>query len=73
MYKPYRAPTACPKWNKGMDEDEIILYRLRKNAGLTSKCITEVIKPFARRQLENSITGKTWNEAAKHATVKQVP
>ena len=64
-----RAPTACPKWNKGTDEDEIILHWLRKNAGLTSECVTEVIKLFARRQLENVITGKMWNEAAKRCEV----
>ena len=67
-----RAPTACPKWNKGTDKDEKVLYWLRKNAGLTSECITEVIEPFARRQSENAITGKMWNEAAKHAAAKQV-
>ena len=67
-----RAPTACPKWNKGMDEDEKVLHWLSKNAGLTSECVTEVIEPFARRQSENAITGKTWNEAAKHAAAKQV-
>ena len=39
---------------------------------LTSECITEVIEPFARRRSENAISGKTWNEAAKHAAVKQV-
>ena len=63
-----RAPTACPKWNKGTDEDEKVLHWLSKNAGLTSECITEVIKPFTRRQSENTITGKTWNEAAKQVT-----
>ena len=63
-----RAPTACPKWNEGMDEDEKVLHWLSKNAGLTSECITEVIEPFARRRLENAITGKTWNEAAKQVT-----
>ena len=31
-----------------------------------------VIEPFTRRQLENTITGKMWSEAAKHAAVKQV-
>ena len=67
-----RAPTACPEWNEGMDKDEKILHWLNKNAGLTSECITEVIEPFARRQLENAITGKMWNEAAKHAASKQV-
>ena len=67
-----RAPTACPEWNEGMDKDVIILHWLRKNAGLTSECVTEVIELFARRWLENTITGKTWNEAAKCAAVKQV-
>ena len=67
-----RAPTACPKWNEGMEEDEKVLHWLSQNAGLTSECITEVIKPFARRRLENAISGKTWNEAAKCAAVKQV-
>ena len=67
-----RAPTACPEWNEGTDEDEKVLYWLSKNAGLTSECITEVIEPFTRRRLENAITGKTWNEAAKCAAVKQL-
>ena len=67
-----RAPTTCPKWNEGTDEDVIILHWLSKNAGLTSECVTEVIKLFTRRQLENAITGKMWNEAAKCAAVKQV-
>ena len=67
-----RAPTACPKWNEGTDEDEKVLHWLSKNAGLTSECVTEVIEPFARRRSENAITGKTWNEAAKHAAAKQV-
>ena len=63
-----RAPTACPEWNEGMDKDEKVLHWISKNAGLTFECITEVIEPFARRQLENAITGKTWNEAAKQVT-----
>ena len=72
-----RAPNACPEWNEGMDKDEKVLHWLSKNGGLTSECITEVIKLFARRRLENEITGKTWNEAAKragakHAAAKQV-
>ena len=44
-----RAPTACPEWNEGMDEDEKVFHWLSKNAGLTSECITKVIEPFARR------------------------
>ena len=67
-----RAPTTCPKRNEGTDEDVIILHWLSKNAGLTSECVTEVIESFTRRQSENAITGKMWNEAAKHAAVKQV-
>ena len=43
-----RAPTACPEWNKGTEEDEKVLHWLSQNAGLTSECVTEVIKPFAR-------------------------
>ena len=67
-----RSPTACPKWNKGTEEDEKVLHWLSKNARLTSECITEVIELFTRRRSENAITGKTWNEAAKRAAVKQV-
>ena len=67
-----RAPTACPEWKEGMDKDVIILHWLSKNAGLTSECVTEVIEPFARWQSENTTTGVTWNEVAKHAAVKQV-
>ena len=67
-----RAPSACSEWNKGMDEDVIILHWLSKNAGLTSECITEVIEPFTRWQSENTTTGATWNEAAKCAAAKQV-
>ena len=67
-----RAPTACPEWNKGTEGDEKVLHWLSQNTGLTSECVTEVIKPFARRRSENAISGKTWNEAAKHAAVKQV-
>ena len=44
-----RAPTACPEWNEGMDEDEKVLHWLSKNAGITSECITEVIELFTRR------------------------
>ena len=67
-----RAPIACPEWNEGMEEDEKVLHWLSQNAGLTSECVTEVIELFARRRLENTISGKTWNKAAKHAAVKQV-
>ena len=67
-----RAPTTCPEWNEGTDEDEIILHWLSKNAGLTSECITEVIEPFARQRLENTTHSTTWNEAAKCAAAKQV-
>ena len=67
-----RALTACPKWNEGTYEDITVLHWLSKNAGLTSECITEVIKPFARWRLENTTTGMTWNEAAKRAAARQV-
>ena len=67
-----RAPTACPEWTEGMEDDEKILHWLSQNAGLTSECVAEVIKPFARQRSENAISGKTWNEAAKRAAVKQV-
>ena len=67
-----RAPTACPEWNEGIKEDEKVLHWLSQNAGLTSECVTEVIELFTRRRSENTISGKTWNEAAKRAAVKQV-
>ena len=67
-----RAPTACPKWNEGTEEDEKVLHWLSRNAGLTSECIAEVIELFTRRRSENAISGKTWNEAAKCAAAKQV-
>ena len=67
-----RAPTTCPKWNKGTEEDKKVLHWLSQNTGLTSECVTEVIEPFARWRLENAISGKTWNEAAKRAAAKQV-
>ena len=67
-----RAPTACPEWTEGTEDDEKILHWLSQNAGLTSECIAEVIEPFARWQSEIAIPGKTWNEAAKHAASKQV-
>ena len=59
-----RAPTACPKWNEGTDEDE--------HTGLTFECVSDIIKPFAKWQLEIAINGITWNEAAKHAATRQV-
>ena len=67
-----RAPTACPEWNKGMDEDITVLHWISKNAGLTSECVTEDIELFTRWQSENATTGAMWNEAAKHAAAKQV-
>ena len=44
-----RAPTACPKWNEGTEENIAVLHWLSKNAGLTFECVTEVIKLFASR------------------------
>ena len=67
-----RAPTTCPKWNEGTNEDETILQWLSVHAGLTSECVSEVIELFARWQVENAMAGTTWNEAAKHATERQV-
>ena len=67
-----RAPTACPEWNEGTDEDITVLHWLSKNAGLTSECITEVIEPFARWRSENTTTGATWNKVAKRAATKKV-
>ena len=63
-----RAPTACPEWNKGTEEDEKVLHWLSQNTGLTSECVAEVIEPFARQRLENAISGKTWNKAAKQVS-----
>ena len=67
-----RAPTTCPKWKEGTEDDEKVLHWLSQNTGLTSECVTEVIKLFARWRAENAISGKTWNEAAKRAATKQV-
>ena len=67
-----RAPTACPEWKEGTEDDEKVLHWLSQNTGLTSECVAEVIEPFARRRVENAISGKMWNEAAKHAATKQV-
>ena len=67
-----RAPTTCPEWNKGTEEDEKVLHWLTQNTGLTSECVAEVIEPIARWQAENAISGKMWNEAAKCAAAKQV-
>ena len=67
-----RAPTACPEWNEGTDEDAKVLQWLSKHAGLTSECVSEVIKPFAKWQSENAISGMMWNEAAKCAATRQV-
>ena len=67
-----RAPTACPECNEGMENDEKVLHWLSQNAGLTSEYVAEVIEPFARQRVENAISGKTWNKAAKCAATKQV-
>ena len=67
-----RAQTACPEWTEGTEDDEKVLHWLSQNAGLTSECVAEVIKLFARWRVENAISGKTWNEAAKRAGTKQV-
>ena len=67
-----RAPTACPKWNKGTDEDTKVLKWLSKHAGLTYECISAVIEPFTRWQAEIATTDMMWNKAAKHAAERQV-
>ena len=66
------APTTCPKWNEGIDEDVKILQWLSVHAGLTSECVSEVIELFARWWAENAMNGMTWNEAAKCAAERQV-
>ena len=43
-----QAPTTCPKWNEGTDEDIKILQWFSIHAGLTSECVSEVIEPFTR-------------------------
>ena len=67
-----RAPTACPKWNKGTDEDVKVLQWLSKHTGLTSECVSEVIELSTKQQSENAINGTIWNKAAKHAATRQV-
>ena len=67
-----RAPTACPEWNKGTDEAKKVFQWLSIHTGLTSECVSEVIKPFSKQQVENAITGTTWNEAAKCAATRHV-
>ena len=67
-----RAPTTCPKWNKGTSKDVKILQWLSIHAGLTSECITEVIEPFAKQRVENTMKSTTWNKAAKCAATQQV-
>ena len=67
-----RAPTACPKWNEGTDEDTQVLQWLSVHAGLTSECVSEVIELFAKQQAENATTGMMWNKAAKCAATRQV-
>ena len=67
-----RAPTACPKWNKGTDEDVKVLQWLSEHTGLTSECVSEIIELFGKQQSENATNGITWNEAAKHAATRQV-
>ena len=44
-----RAPTACPEWNEGTDEDAKVLQWLSIHTGLTSECVSEVIGPFAKQ------------------------
>ena len=67
-----RAPTTCPKWNEGTDKDAKVLQWLSIHTGLTSECVSEVIELFAKWQVENTMTGTMWNEAAKRAAARQV-
>ena len=67
-----RAPTTCPKWNKGTDEDAKVLQWLSEHTGLTSECVSEVIELCAKWRLENTINAMTWNKAAKCAATRQV-
>ena len=67
-----RAPTTCPKWNKGTDEDVKILQWLSIHVGLISECVSEVIEPFTSWRAENTMTGAMWNKAAKCAAERQV-
>ena len=43
-----QAPTTCPEWNEGTDEDIKILQWISVHAGLMSECISEVIEAFTR-------------------------
>ena len=67
-----RAPTTYPKWNEGTDKDVKILQWLSIHAGLTSECVSEVIKPFTKWQAEDTTKGTMWNKAAKCAATRQV-
>ena len=67
-----RAPTTCPEWNEGTDKDVKILQWLSIHTGLTSECVSEVIEPFTKWQVENTTKDTTWNEAAKCAAARQV-
>ena len=44
-----RAPTTCPEWNEGTEDDEKVLHWLSQNAGLTSECVAEVVEPLTRQ------------------------
>ena len=71
-YMQLRAPTTCPKWNEGTDEDAKVLQWLHIHTGLTSECVSEVIELFTKQRVENTTTGMMWNEAAKCAAARQV-
>ena len=43
-----RAPTTCPEWNEGTDKDAKVLQWLSIHAGLTSECVSEVLKLFSK-------------------------
>jgi hypothetical protein len=67
-----RAPTTCPEWNKGTDEDTKVLHWLSLHVGLPSECVSKVVEPFARRRMENTTSGETWNEAARRSATRKV-
>ena len=39
---------------------------------LTSECVSKVIEPFTKWQVENATNGTMWNKVAKHAAARQV-
>ena len=46
---------------------------LGDNAGLTTKLVEEIVKPYAVQCAEHLLLGTTWNEAAKRTAQKRKP